>query len=276
MMKKRKAKHNRRGKTWLAIVLCLAVLVAVGLQIRKAPPGGGGTTETTQPGQTLPPNLYGPEDFSYDSNGFLTCSAGETALGIDVSHHQGNVDWAQVKAAGVEFVMVRLGNRGYSTGGLSTDRYALQNLAGARAAGLKVGAYFYSQAISVEEAREEAELALEILDSFPLDLPLAYDWEQEERTADISARMLTDCTLEFCRTVAAAGYRPMIYFNTHQAVELLYLQELTEYPWWLALYDGKMTFPYRMDMWQYTQTGSVPGIAGNVDINLLFTENWLY
>lgn len=275
-MTKRKTKRNRRGKIWFAILLCLAVLVAVGMQIRKAPPGDTGPSQTGQPGQTLPSNLYGPEDFSYDSNGFLTCLSGEAVLGIDVSHHQENVDWAQVKAAGVEFVMVRLGNRGYSTGGLSKDRYVQQNLEGARAAGLNVGAYFYSQAISVEEAREEAELALEILDGFQLDLPLAYDWEQEERTADITARMLTDCTLEFCRIVEDAGYEAMVYFNTHQAVELLYLEELTAYPWWLALYDGDMTFPYRMDMWQYTQTGSVPGIAGNVDVNLLFQDNWVY
>ena len=265
----------RRGWIAAAVIVSLALLTAVGLSIHYTLYAETQPAETIQPKETLPPNLYGPGDFSYDENGFLTCSAGESVLGIDVSHHQQEIDWEQVRAAGVEFVMVRLGNRGYVTGALAVDRRVTENLEGARAAGLKVGAYFYSQAISAEEAREEAELALEILNGFRLDLPLAYDWEQETRTAEVNPRTLTDCTLEFCRVVEAAGYEAMIYFNSYQAVELLNLEELTQYPWWLAMYDTAQEFPYRMDMWQYTRTGSVPGITGNVDVNLLFTEGAL-
>lgn len=270
-------KETKTRREWIpaAVIVLLTVLAAAILGSLGAPREETVPAETAQQRETLPPNRYGPGDFSYDENGFLTCSAGETVLGIDVSHHQQEIDWAQVSAAGVEFVMVRLGNRGYVTGDLAVDRRVTENLEGARAAGLKVGAYFYSQAISAEEAREEAELALEILNGFPLDLPLAYDWEQETRTAEVDARTLTDCTLEFCRAVEAAGYEAMIYFNSYQAVELLYLEELTHYPWWLAMYDTAQKFPYRMDMWQYTRTGSVPGIAGNVDVNLLFTEGAL-
>ena len=142
----------------------------------------------------------------------------------------------------------------------------------AREAGLKVGAYFYSQALNMEEAREEAILALEILDGFQLDMPLVYDWEQEERTKNVKARTLTDCTLAFCEVVESAGYEPMVYFNSFQAQELLILEELTHLPWWLAMYDITAEFPYKVDMWQYTCTGSIPGIEGNVDINLLFEE----
>ena len=242
-----------------------ALLIALTLFGCSAP------VHTPTPTETVPPNRYAPEDFVME-DGFLSCLTGETVLGIDVSRYQGEIDWQQVKAAGVEFVMVRLGNRGIAEGTLHEDPYAKQNLQGARAAGLKVGAYFYSQALSVAEAEEEAAFALEILDGFGLDLPLAFDWEQESRTENVDARTLTDCTLAFCEAVEEAGYRPMIYFNSFQAKQLLHLRELKEIPWWLAMYDVTMEFPYRMDMWQYSCTGTVAGISGSVDLNLLFKD----
>jgi len=232
---------------------------------------GCSAPHTPEPTETIPPNRYSPEDFVY-SDGYLSCLAGEAVMGIDVSRYQGNIDYQQVKAAGVEFVMVRLGNRGIAEGTLHEDPFARQNLQGARDAGLKVGAYFYSQALNVQEAEEEAALALEILDGFPLDMPLAFDWEQESRTENVDARTLTDCTKAFCAAVEEAGYAPMIYFNSFQAKQLLHLRELKEIPWWLAMYDVTMEFPYRMDMWQYSCTGTVPGIAGSVDLNLMFPD----
>ena len=258
----------RRAWTLVGMVALLAGLMIAALYFGKGRPDSSPAEPTEEP---IPHNRYSPQDFVYRGD-YLTCTAGNTVLGIDVSHHQGDIDWAKVKDSGVRFVMVRLGNRGYTSGALAEDRCVRQNLEGARQAGLLVGAYFYSQAISVEEAREEAALALEILDGFRLDLPLAYDWEQEARTASVDARLLTDCTLAFCRDVENAGYKAMIYFNSYQAVELLYLRELTAYPWWLAMYDITQVFPHRMDMWQYTRTGSVPGISGNVDINLWFFD----
>ncbi len=241
-----------------AVLILIFSLLLCGCQTFQAP---------TEP--DIPENLYGPEDFFFE-NGYLSCSAAPAVLGIDVSYYQGEIDWTAVQKSGVEFVMVRLGNRGTTQGSLNEDVLAKQNLAGAKAAGLQVGAYFYSQAISVEEAQEEASLALEILAGFPLDLPLAYDWEQENRTAQVDRRTLTDCTLAFCQAVENAGYDAMIYFNSYQATVLLHLEELQDYPWWLAMYDLQQVFPYRMDMWQYTNAGSVSGITGPVDINLLF------
>ena len=138
-----------------------------------------------------------------------------------------------------------------------------------------VGAYFFSQAISVAEAEEEAAFALQVLDDFQLDLPLVYDWEyvnETARTANMDARLLTDCTLAFCRAVEKAGYDAMIYFNKYQAEKLLYLKELEQYPWWLAMYDLSMESPCKVDLWQYTASGSVPGIQGKADVNLMFTE----
>ncbi len=249
---------KRKSKIFAAV---LAVLMLLGCSVPHIP----------APTETISPNRFRPEDFVYE-NGYLSCLTGEATLGIDVSRYQGAVDWRQVKAGGVEFVMVRLGNRGIAEGTLHEDPLARQNLQGAKAAGLKVGAYFYSQALNVAEAEEEAAFALEILDGFRLDMPLAFDWEQESRTENVDARTLTDCTKAFCEVVETAGYKPMIYFNSFQAKELLHLRELEDVPWWLAMYDVTMEFPYRMDMWQYSNTGTVPGIAGSVDLNLLFTD----
>ena len=228
----------------------------------------------TEPQQTLPPSPYTAEDYVYDGE-YLTCTAGETVLGIDVSSHQGVIDWAKVADAGIRFAFIRLGNRGYTTGSLNADAYAKENLKGAKAAGLKIGAYFFSQAISVEEAREEAAFALDILGDTQLDLPLVFDWEYvngEARTAHVDARTLTDITKAFCRLVEQRRVESMIYFNSSQARDLLHLGELEQYPWWLAMYDITGEFPCKVDLWQYTNTGKVPGIEGNVDVNLMFTE----
>ncbi len=230
------------------------------------------------PGPTLPPSPYGPEDFTYQ-DGFLSCTAGETVLGIDVSAHQGVIDWQAVADGGISYAIIRLGYRGITQGVLMEDSYARANLEGARAAGIRVGAYFFSQAISPEEALEEAALALEILGGTALDLPLVYDWEyvdENARTAQVDARLLTDCTKAFCQAAEAAGYGAMIYFNSYQAEKLLYLQELEQYPWWLAKYDWETPLPCKADLWQYTNTGSVPGIAGNVDVNLMFLPGPLW
>ena len=252
----------------LAAVL-LAAFVLVFLQVQEEEP-----QIASEPTVSLPANPYSAGDFVWE-DGYLTCTAADTVMGIDVSYHQQEIDWQQVKDAGVGFAMIRLGNRGISEGDLRTDPMALANLTGAREAGLRIGAYFYSQATTVTEALEEAALALEILDGMELDLPLAFDWERESRTENVGRRTLTDCTIAFCQAVEDAGYTPMIYFNYHQARDYLYLEELTDYGWWLAMYDAAQEFPWKIDLWQYTNTGSVPGITGNVDINLLFLDHRL-
>ena len=249
----------------LATALLVMALLLCGCDRLPAP---------VEPPETLPPSPYTAGDYRYEGD-YLTCTAGSTVLGIDVSSHQGVIDWQQVASAGIEFAIIRLGNRGYNSGTLNADAYAQENLRGAKQAGLKVGAYFFSQAISVAEAREEAAFALNVLKGVALDLPLVFDWEyvnEEARTANVDAHTLTDMTKAFCRDVELMGYESMVYFNSSQATDLLYLKELQEYPWWLAMYDITMEFPCKVDLWQYTNTGSVPGIEGNVDINLMFTD----
>ena len=217
-------------------------------------------------------NPYGPEDFAYNGD-YLTCTAGESRLGVDVSSHQGDIDWNAVAAAGVEFAVVRIGFRGYAEGEINEDTKARTNIEGAKAAGLDVGAYFFSQAINGEEAAEEARWAAEFLEGYELELPLVYDWEhvwdETARTADlVDPELLTACARSFCDAVAAAGYQPMVYFNGYQARDLYDLTALKKYGFWLAQYADAMDFPYAVDLWQYSETGAVDGIGGKVDLNL--------
>ncbi len=265
-------KPNKRKLNSLYGVVAVAsaaVLLLVVVILCASQPG----TERQQIVETLPApeeNPYGPEDFRYEKN-YLTCTAGDSVLGVDVSEHQGKIDWPKVREAGVEFAMIRLGYRGYTEGGLFPDPYALENLQEARKAGLKVGAYFYSQAITPEEAREEAEYALQILGDQQLDYPLAFDWEyvsEDARTGNTDARTVTESSIAFCDAVKEAGYTPMVYFNQDLGSRLFLLEELTGYEFWLAMYHDEMTYPYRVEMWQYTEEGEVPGIPGKVDVNL--------
>lgn len=233
--------------------------------------------EITEPEDSLLPppkaNPYDSNDFQYDPDNHLTCIPGDSITGIDVSHHQGEIDWEQVRQSGVEFVMIRVGYRGYGQSGkLVEDTNFRDNIQGALDAGLDVGVYFFSQALNREEAAEEAAFLLERIGDYEITMPVVYDWEyvsDEARTANVDARTLTDCSNYFCQIVAEAGYQPMVYFNRHQAANLLHLEELTEYPFWLAAYTDRMTFPYRVEMWQYTDSARVPGIDGPVDMDIL-------
>lgn len=217
-------------------------------------------------------NPLSPSDFM-TVNGYVTCTALPTRRGVDVSQYQEQVDWQQVYDAGFDFAFVRIGYRGNSTGDLYEDELARKHLAGAEAAGLDVGVYFYSQAISPEEAAQEAEWCLSFLENTELQLPVVYDWEwvsSSARTANMDRQTLTACAKAFCSAIEAGGYQSMIYFNTHLGRDLLDLNELQEYPFWFAQYKEALDYPHRVDFWQYTETGTVPGIEGRVDIDLMF------
>jgi GH25 family lysozyme M1 (1,4-beta-N-acetylmuramidase) len=215
-------------------------------------------------------NPYRPEDF-VSENGFMTCLSTESVPGIDVSYYQGDIDWEQVRQAGIEFAFVRVGFRRSATGTLGEDELAKKNLREARNAGLKVGAYFFSQATSVKEAQEEAEFALNTVKGFRLDLPLAYDWEKVEggsRTNEVSQETLMKCIKVFCDTVEDAGYESMVYFNRDLSQTLLDVRQLGATPVWLAMYHTYPDAPCKPTYWQYTDQGEVPGINGYVDLNL--------
>ena len=223
---------------------------------------------------TIPPdpNPFDRFDFQYSRDNYLMLQRLPSAPGVDVSAYQGNVDWEKVADSGIEFAIIRLGYRGYGKAGkLVEDEYAKKNLEGARKAGLKVGAYFFSQALNDGEVDEEIDFMLKTLGDFVLDMPIILDWEiptDTARTANMDPRTLTNMQLHFCRTMEKKGYDPMIYFNWTQSERLYYLSELEEWPFWLALYQDRMTYPWEVEMWQYTCTGKVPGIQGDVDINV--------
>ena len=203
---------------------------------------------------------YGGDDYTY-------------RLGIDVSHYQGEIDWEKVKEDGIEFVIIRIGYRGYGEEGtLKVDTNYEKNIQGARAAGLDVGVYFFAQAINEKEAVEEAEFVLEHLASYDLQLPIVYDPESilhdEARTEYVSGEQFTKNTKAFCQTIEDAGYDAMIYCNMLWQAYELDLKELEEYPVWYADYEAIPQTPYHFEMWQYSQTGTVNGIQGNVDMNI--------
>ena len=234
-------------------------------------------SETEPENPTIPPdkNPYDRYDFQYNRNNYLLLQNVRSEPGVDVSAFQGEIDWQAVADSGIKFAIVRLGYRGYESGKLVKDAYAERNLAGARAAGLKVGAYLFSQALNTKEVDEEIAFMMDVLDGFLPDMHLVLDWEipaPSARTARMDARTLTDIQLHYCRTITAKGYEPMVYFNWHQAENMYYLSELEDYPFWLALYQDRMTFPWKVEMWQWTSSGRVPGINGNVDINVYMPD----
>lgn len=256
----------------LAALIVLAVVLVGYLFGENA---AGTQLDKTDKGQInvpqIPParrNPFNPEDFDYDGD-YMTCLARPSELGIDVSYYQGDIDWQQVKDAGITFAFIRVGGRGYGEGELYADVCAQKNYEGAKAAGIKVGAYFFSQAINEAEAQEEAWYALELISTWELDLPLVYDWEyisEDARTGWMEESDKILVTKAFFRVLEAVGVEPMAYVG-HWAGEE-YMHAVQDYPVWVVKYSDTMDFPYDFQYWQYTCTGSVPGIEGDVDINL--------
>ena len=209
-------------------------------------------------------------------------SAYETLLGVDVSEHQHEIDWKKVANSGVDFAYIRIGRRGYTEGGLYDDPWFESNYEGAVKAGLQVGVYFYSQAVNVDEALEEARFVLDALDGRKLDLPIVFDWEKIDnedaeiaRTRGLGMELRTDCAVAFCDAVHSAGYEACVYFNRNLGYYGFDLSRLTDYSFWFALPIAPPelcwpSFYYKMDIWQFSFSDTVPGIEGETDMNLMF------
>lgn len=198
--------------------------------------------------------------------------------GIDVSRHQGTIDWNMVAQDGVEFAFIRGGYRGYGSGKMMEDEFFEENIKGALQAGIKVGVYFYSQAVSREEVLEEAQFVLDKIAPYKIECPVVFDVERvsegEGRMNAISMEDRTAFTALFCQTVENAGYRPMIYHNTEMGVMMLGLSDLEAYDKWFAAYSDLFYYPYDYKVWQYSQSGRVQGIQGDVDLNISFVPLW--
>ena len=225
----------------------------------------------------VPVNTYDPKKFSTDSRGRVDYSGDgyEVLTGIDVSVHQGAVQWDKVAADGVDYAMLRVGGRGYGESGkLYDDARFEANLKGAQQAGLDVGVYFFSQAVSVSEARQEARYVLEQLNGRKLDFPVVFDWEyigyDTARTDHVRGPLLTEMARAFCEEIRQGGYEPMVYTNCHLGYMEYDLRQLSGLPLWLTEYGSKPSFYYDFQMWQYTKEGAVDGVQDEVDLNLCF------
>ena len=208
--------------------------------------------------------------YNFDAQGHLQASSGQ--MGIDVSKWNGAIDWAQVKNSGVSFAIIRCGYRGSSTGALIEDPTFRRNISGAKAAGISVGVYFFTQAINEAEAVEEASMAVTLASAYGLNLPIYMDVESSGGRGDaLSTAQRTAVCSAFLRTVQSSGYSGGIYGNKTWLTSKIATSSLTSYSIWLAQYAAAPTYTAtRYDIWQYTSKGKVSGISGNVDMNIRF------
>ncbi len=228
---------------------------------------------------TLAQHSYNWDFLSTDENGILQYAdpnGVQGTFGIDVSKYQGEIDWTKVKEQGVQFAFLRAGYRGYETGAIMEDEFLQSYLEGATEADIPVGLYFFSQAVSVEEAIEEADFAIDAAAGYDIQYPIVFDMEEiadgAYRTETLTASQITDIAIAFCERVRERGYTPMIYGNVGFLLGRMELSRLQQYDIWFAQYRDMPYFPYQFSMWQYTAQGSIDGIAGDVDINIGFKD----
>lgn len=217
--------------------------------------------------------VIGSIKYSFQEDGTLV-EALETR-GIDVSKWNGDIDWKAVAGAGIDFAIIRVGYRGYTGGTLVEDKYFRSNIAGATKAGIKVGVYYFTQAITEAEAVEEASAAIAAVKGYHLDYPIFVDTEWSNKDKDgradkLSKSQRTKVVKAFCKTVQNSGYRVGVYASKSWYKDNLYADELNDYFIWVAQFSTECTYTGKYDMWQYTTQGSVPGIKGNVDMNVCY------
>lgn len=207
--------------------------------------------------------------YVFDADGVLTSTTG--VMGIDVSKWNGTIDWNQVKASGVNYVIIRCGYRGSSKGALIEDPKYKVNIDGATKAGLKVGVYFFSQAVDEVEAVQEASMVLSLVKGYKISYPIFLDVEASGGRADnISKETRTAVCKAFCQTIQNSGYTAGVYANKTWLTSKIDTSKLGSYKIWLAQYAAQPTYTGRYEIWQYKDSGSVPGISGHVDLNLSY------
>lgn len=228
---------------------------------------------------TLARHSYEQAGFIPTDEGFLEYYENGELIshkGIDVSRYQEEIEWDKVAGDGIEYAFIRLGIRGYTEGEIVEDETFTYNIEGALDNGIAAGVYFFTQATSVEEAKEEAQYVLDALEPYDVTYPVVLDVEavtsKNARTADLTMEERTEYCITFCEMIKQAGYTPMIYGNLKTFMLMLDLEKLEEYDKWFAHYDEEFYYPYDFKIWQYTDAGSVAGINGEVDINISFFE----
>lgn len=197
-------------------------------------------------------------------------------VGADISEEQNYVDFVKLKKSGVSFVMLRVGARRYSTGQIITDEYFTDNIKRATDAGLDVGVYFFSQAITEKEAQEEANLVLESIKGYELNYPIvfrmSYISNDTSRIDSLTVDEKTDIAIKFLETVKKAGYVPMVYGTKEWLIKRVDLSRLDEYDIWLSQPGDLPDYPYKFSIWQYALDGNIDGISGKANLNISFID----
>ena len=225
----------------------------------------------------IPTCSYKPDDFS-ENKGVVTYEGGDSYVGINVNSQMGEIDWQQVADSGVDYAMIRVGWREYGKGRIQADPQFETNIQGALDAGLPVGVYFFSKAITDAEAEEEASFVLDKIRSFSVTYPVVFYWRfdykddgslnEEIRTAGCNGDQVTGFINTFCARVSMAGYTVGFYCDKTMGYEKLDLSKLKSYDMWYSEYRAAPSFYYDFKMWQYTAAGTVPGIEGDVPFTL--------
>ncbi len=277
MAKRRRCRRKLRNPILLVITLAILIFAAVvlSLSIRQREIEELERTPVESP---LVSHSYDWSKLKWNGS-FVTYDDGEytSMQGIDVSQHQEAIDWKKVADEGVEFAMIRVGYRGYQYGLIHEDEYFEANMQGAKANGLQVGVYFYSQAITVEEAWEEADYLIQKIKKYEIDLPVVFDMEESDtgengRILSLSRSQKTEIAAAFLHRIRNAGYQPMIYNSSLLFAELFDIEYLQEFDTWVADYSSAPRYPYTFSIWQYTSDGTVDGIDGRTDMNLMFIK----
>lgn len=275
MQKRKRRRRKIRKSLYPAILILLVSSLMVILVSCITPKEEPVIVEPTYVAQ-LPYHDY---DFSYLSfeNGVARYEDENytSQFGIDVSEHNKAIDWALMKNAGVAFAYIRAGYRGYTEGILHEDAWFRTNMEGARQQGIAIGVYFFSQAVSVEEAVEEAQFVISLLDGYDISLPVVYDFEEygvetNARTNQLTRSERTENAIAFLETIEAAGYEGMLYASAYTYASLFDPYALTQYPLWVAHYASLPDYPYAFTMWQYSESGNANGIPAGIDLNIAF------
>ncbi len=226
-------------------------------------------------------NPYITENFRID-NGFMAYfdENGDkiSHLGCDLSYHNKYVNFQELAASGCEFVMLRCGFRGYSEGGLMKDEKFDMYATEAQRAGLKIGVYFFTQALTVEEAVEEAEYTLKLIEDYDISYPVAFDTEYiDDENArsnknEITDELRTEIIMAFCERIRQDGYYPMVYASENWIRRYMEIEPLRKYDFWAPQYNEENDFLYDFTIWQYTEKGSIPGVKGDVDLDISMVD----
>lgn len=269
-MKRRADRYQRRMYLLLSAIIVILALLILSRDLWKYSYNREKALDNIPPIDMEPKNITGGQFKEYEDDKYYSLN------GIDLSEHQSEVDFNVIKEQGIDFVYLRVGYRGYKTGSINIDRNFEKFYAEAKAANLAVGVYFFSQAVSVEEAIDEALFVKDQIKDKAIDLPIAYDLEDiagdGSRIDDLTLAMRTENAMAFCGKIEDLGYSAMIYANQYWCETYYQLADILNYPLWLAQYNDYPTVDYPFKIWQYSDEGQLAGVDTRVDLNMMLVE----